>query len=233
MKKLAIMQPYFFPYIGYFQLIQSVNQFIIYDNIQYTKKGWINRNRFLQNGKDELFTLPLKNNSDFLTVKDREIAADFNRDKFLNRLREAYKGAPYYDRVYPLVENIVRRDENNLFNYIFHSIRETCEYLKIDTEILISSCLQIDHSLQGKDKVIALCKYVDADVYINTIGGQKMYLPEEFSQHGIKLEFLKTKNLEYPQFNNMFVPWLSIVDVMMFNSVDDISDYLASGYELL
>ncbi len=233
MKSIAIMQPYFLPYIGYFQLIQSVSQFIVYDNIQYTKKGWINRNRFLQNGKDELFSVPLKKDSDLLTIKNREIAADFNKFKLLNRLREAYKPAPYFERVFPLVENIVLQDENNLFSYIYNSIRETCDYLEISTEILISSDLQIDHSLRGKDKVIALCKYVDADIYVNAIGGQKIYMKEEFSTYGIRLKFLQTKAFEYKQFNHEFVPWLSIVDVMMFNSIADISDYLASGYELI
>lgn len=233
MKRIAIMQPYFFPYIGYFQLIQAVDQFIIYDNIQYTKKGWINRNRFLQNGKDELLTLPLKKNSDFLDIKDREITADFNKEKLLNRLREAYRHAPHFERVFALVEKIMLQNETNLFNYIHNSIRCTCEYLTVKTEILVSSSLNIDHSLHGKEKVIALCKHVDADVYINAIGGQGLYTKEEFSANDIELRFLKSKNFEYRQFNNPFVPWLSIIDVMMFNSVDHINAQLSSGYEFI
>ena len=79
--KLAIMQPYFFPYIGYFQLIKSVDEFVIYDNIQYTKKGWINRNRILVNGTDYLISLPLKKDSDYLNVVDRQLAESWEKDR--------------------------------------------------------------------------------------------------------------------------------------------------------
>ncbi len=78
--KLAIMQPYFFPYIGYFQLINTVDEFVVYDNIEFTKKGWINRNRILVNGKDEYITLPIKKDSDFLHVKDRFLAETWSKD---------------------------------------------------------------------------------------------------------------------------------------------------------
>lgn len=233
MKTLAIMQPYFLPYAGYFQLIHTVNQFIVYDNIQYTKKGWINRNRFLKNGKEELFSIPLKKNSDFLDVRNRELAVDFKKEKILNQLRDAYRRAPYFEPVFSVVEKIVLQNEINLFNYIYNSIKVICTYLAIDTEILVSSYLQIDHSLAGKDKVLALCKHVGADVYINSIGGQALYSKEAFSAHGIELKFLETKAFEYKQFGNEFVPWLSILDVMMFNSVDDIRNYLATGYRLI
>src|ERR1019366_7530880 len=107
------MQPYFFPYIGYFQLIAAVDLFIVYDNIKYTKKGWINRNRMLQNGKDVMFSLPLKNGSDYLDVCERELAADFNRDKLLSQLSGVYRRAPYFAQTYPLIEEIVRYDDTN------------------------------------------------------------------------------------------------------------------------
>src|ERR1700680_880113 len=98
--RTAIMQPYFFPYIGYFQLIDSVDLFIVYDNIKYTKKGWINRNRILLNGKDVTLSLPLKSDSDFLDIRDRELAADFNREKLVNQLSGAYRRAPYFRQVF-------------------------------------------------------------------------------------------------------------------------------------
>ena len=94
--KLAIMQPYFLPYIGYFQLIAAVDQFIVYDNIKYTKKGWINRNRLLQNGTDTVFSIPLSKDSDALDIRERQIAADFRRDKLLKQIAEAYRKAPYF-----------------------------------------------------------------------------------------------------------------------------------------
>ena len=116
--KLAIMQPYFFPYIGYFQLIAAVDQFVVYDNIKYTKKGWINRNRILQNGTDVMFSLPLKSASDASYVCARELAANFNRDKLLNQLAGAYRHAAYFDQTFALLEQIVRYEDPNLFRYL-------------------------------------------------------------------------------------------------------------------
>src|SRR5467141_3329484 len=109
------MQPYFFPYVGYFQLIRSVDLFIVYDNIKYTKKGWINRNRLLRNGKGVVFSLPLKSDFDHLDVRERELAADFNRDKLLNQFEGAYRRAPHFALTFPLIERIVRHHDSNLF----------------------------------------------------------------------------------------------------------------------
>lgn len=226
MMKIGIMQPYFFPYIGYFQLIQAVDRFIVYDNIQYTKKGWINRNRILQNGKDVLISIPLKKDSDFLDVKDREISADFRKDKLLNQIREAYRRAPYFEQAFPVIEQIVQHDDTNLFRFIHNSIVRTCEYLKIGTEIVISSNVPIDHSLKNQDKVLALCEAVGATTYVNAIGGMELYSKETFWENGIELKFIKSQPLEYPQFGNEFVPWLSIIDVMMFNSREVINELL-------
>jgi len=233
MKSLAVMQPYFLPYVGYFQLINAADLFIVYDNIKYTKKGWINRNRFLLNGKDAVFSIPLKKDSDSLDIKDREISADFKKSKLLNQIREAYRRAPYFARTFPLVERIVLEKETNLFKFILNSIKETCESLAIGTEIVVSSSLRIDHSLPGKTKVLALCRHVGADLYINAIAGQELYSKEDFSAHGIDLKFLKTKPFEYRQLGDKFVPWLSIIDVMMFNSPDATRECLASNYELI
>ncbi len=217
MLKIAIMQPYFFPYIGYFQLMASVDMFIVYDNIKYTKKGWINRNRMLQNGKDVMFSLPLRNDSDYLDVRDRELAADFGREKFLNQISGAYRRAPYFEQTFPLIEQIVRHEERNLFKFIHHSIVKTCEHLGIATEIQVSSDIDIDHDLKNQDKVLALCEAVGAGIYINAIGGMELYSRDEFCARGIELKFIRSKPIEYAQFSNDFVPWLSIIDVMMFN----------------
>jgi hypothetical protein len=227
------MQPYFFPYIGYYQLIQAVDQFIVYDNIQYTKKGWINRNRFLRNGKDITFTVPLRNDSDFLNIKDREISADFKKDKLLNQIRDAYRRAPYFAQTFPLVEQIVRHKESNLFRFIYNSIVKTCDYFRIDTKIVISSNVPIDHSLKNQDKVLALCESVGATTYVNAIGGMTLYSKDTFRDKGIVLKFIKSKPFEYQQFGNEFVPWLSIIDVMMFNPLDRIENCISTNYELI
>src|SRR5215831_15462166 len=129
------MQPYFLPYIGYFQLISAVDVFVLYDNIEYTKKGWINRNRLLKNGRDQVFTIPLKNDSDYLHIHQRQISPEFRRDKILNQINEAYRRAPYFSCVSPIVESIVGCEDRNLFEYLYNSLRQICRYVGIATPI--------------------------------------------------------------------------------------------------
>jgi hypothetical protein len=230
--KIGIMQPYFLSYIGYWQLISAVDFFIIYDNIQYTKKGWINRNRILQNGKDVLFSLPLKHDSDYLDIRQRRLSSDFNRERLLNKIKGAYIKAPYFSRVFPLVEDIVTNDEENLFFYLFYSVHKVCEYLGIRTKIIISSEIYIDHDLKSQDKVLALCKALRGNTYINAIGGTKLYSLQKFREEGLELKFIESEFIEYKQFDNDFVPWLSIVDIMMFNSKNRIVQMLGK-YNLI
>jgi hypothetical protein len=231
--KLAIMQPYFLPYIGYFQLIASVDQFIVYDNIKYTKKGWINRNRMLLNGTDAMFSLPLKKNSDSLDVAQRELTTDFDRGKLLNQFRGAYRRAPYFAQTFSILERIVSSDETNLFRYIHHSVVETCAHLGIDTEIRISSSVEIDHGLKSQDKVLAICESLGAQTYINSIGGVDLYSKDAFEQRGVALRFLRPKPFIYSQFQEAFVPWLSIIDVLMFNSVEATRRAMSDNMELI
>lgn len=230
--KLGIMQPYFLPYIGYWQLIKAVDKFVVYDNIQYTKKGWINRNRFLQNGKDEYFTLPLRKDSDFLNVKDRFISSDFDRKKLLNQIKSAYGKAPLFNSVFPLIEVILTFEENNLFKFIHNSMLEICNYLEIKTEFVISSEIPVDHTLKSESKVLAICKALSASQYINPIGGVELYSKEKFVENKIRLNFLQMDKITYKQFKNEFIPCLSILDVMMFNSVEEINRML-DKYELV
>ena len=233
MSRLAIMQPYFFPYIGYFQLIAAVDLFIVYDNIKYTKKGWINRNRMLQNGKGVMFSLPLKSDSDYLDVFERELAPDFNRDKLLNQFKGAYRHAPYFAQTFPLIEQVVRYEDMNLFRFLHHFIVKTSEHLGITTEIWMSSDIAIDHGLKNQDKVLALCEAVGATTYVNAIGGMELYSKETFREQGIDLKFIQSRAFEYPQFGDVFVPWLSIIDVMMFNPLDTIQGCISTNYELI
>ena len=226
------MQPYFFPYIGYFQLIAAVDLFIVYDNIKYTKKGWINRNRMLQNGKDVMFALPLKADSDYLDVSERELATDFNRDKLLSQFKGAYRRAPYFEQTFTLVEQIVRYGDVNLFRFLHHAIVKTCEHLGITTVIRISSDIAIDHDLKNQDKVLTLCEAVGASTYVNAIGGMELYSKEAFREKSIDLKFVQSKPFEYAQFGAGFVPWLSIIDVMMFNPLDTIKTCISTNYKL-
>lgn len=222
------MQPYFLPYIGYWQLLNAVDKFVVYDNIQYTKKGWINRNRFLQNGKDELFTVPIKKDSNILNICDRVIANTYNRNKLTSQFRNAYRKAPYFDDVFPIIENAIHYDTENLFDYILETIKNICSYLGIDSsKITVSSSIPIDHTLKSEEKVLALCHKLGADEYYNPVGGVTLYDKTHFSNQNIDLKFLKALPIEYKQLNNKFIPWLSIADVMMFNTVSSIQDMLA------
>ena len=226
------MQPYFFPYIGYFQLISSVDLFVLYDNIKYTKNGWINRNRMLQNGKDVIFSLALKKDSDSLNVCQRELSIDFNREKLLNQIKGAYFRAPYFAQTFPLVEKIIEFDETNLFLFLHNSITKTCEHLNIKTEIVISSGIPIDHSLKNQEKVLHFCEAIGTKTYINAIGGVELYSSKNFLERGINLKFIQTKPFHYKQFDNEFVSWLSIIDVMMFNPPETIQKQLLE-FELI
>lgn len=233
--KLGIMQPYVVPYIGYFQLINATDKFVVYDNIKFTKKGWINRNRILVKGSDEYITLPLQKGSDFLNINQRLLSNTFKeeRNKILRKINESYKKAPEFKTVLPLISEILNFEDDNLFRFIFNSLTKVCNFLEIDTEFIISSSLLIDHNLRSQDKVIAICKELGATIYINPPGGIKLYSKEIFNQNNINIKFLNTGNIEYQQLDNAFVPWLSIIDVMMFNSKEKIKEYLDSVYDLV
>jgi hypothetical protein len=233
-KKIAIMQPYFFPYIGYFQLINAVDEFIIYDNIQYTKKGWINRNRILINNEPQIITLPLKKASDYLNVVDRTLSDTWSTDrlKLLNIIKTSYNKAPYYKEVNEILNECLFTSDVNLFKFLLNSITKINKYLGINTPIVISSNIEIDHSLKSQNKVLSICGAQKSTTYINSIGGTELYNKNDFKQHNINLNFLKSGDIKYNQLNNNFIPWLSIIDVMMFNSKEQISNYL-NNYTLI
>jgi hypothetical protein len=229
-KKLAIMQPYLFPYIGYFQLINSVDEFVIYDNIQYTKKGWINRNRILVNNKEQILTLPLQKDSDYLDIIDRKISNSWieDRKKLINVFKSSYNKAPYFSEIFGLIQECLCYDEKNLFKFILNSLNKINKYLEINTPIIVSSTINIDYSLKSQDKVLAICESQKATTYINSIGGTELYDKNIFKEKNIILNFIKSEKIEYKQFTNEFIPWLSIIDIMMFNSKDKIQEYLNS-----
>ncbi|HPH92274.1 MAG TPA: WbqC family protein [Ferruginibacter sp.] len=233
--RIAIMQPYLFPYIGYFQLMNAVDEFIVYDNIEFTKKGWINRNRILVNGLAAYISFPLKKDSDYLQVKDRYLADNWpeERKKLRNKIAEVYRKAPQFKSAFPVIESAIEFPNNNLFTFALHSLETIKNYLAIQTPIIISSTIDIDHSLKSADKVIAICKKRNAEEYINPIGGTDLYNKEEFLNNGLSLHFLKTGEVHYKQFENEFVPFLSIIDVMMFNSKEEIKNHIENSYKLV
>ena len=231
--KIAIMQPYFCAYIGYYQLINSVDKFIICDNMQYTKKGWFNRNRILDNGTERIFTLPLKKDKSYINVNLRYLADNSIREKIriLKQIQSLYKKAPFFEQNYPLVRRLFIQENNNLFDFIHFSVTELCSNLDIKTEIILCSSLDIDHELKSQNRIIEMCKFLKTDTYINSIGGKELYEKESFIKEGIDLKFIKSKKIEYTQFDHEFVPWLSIIDILMFNDIEKVKSYL-NEYEL-
>lgn len=237
--KIGGMQPYFLPYIGYWQLMNSVDKFLVDDDLQFMKAGWINRNRILLEGRALFITIPLKNgsNSSFYSLKIRERFIsdryfDEDADKFLRKIRAAYLKAPYFNKAMPIIEKCFLFKEKNLSRFIFNSIKIISEYLEITSEIIFSPQIEIDHSLKGQERVIEICKNFSATSYINSFGGLELYDSKSFESNGIELKFLKSKTNEYKQLDNEFIPNLSIIDVMMFNSKDDIKKML-DMYELI
>ena len=225
--KVAIMQPYFFPYLGYFQLINAVDVFVVYDDVNYIKKGWINRNNILVNGKPHLFSIALKEVSQNKLINEIAIDETSNWSKNLAKtMALSYKKAPFFQTVFPLIEDILQQNEKNLSQFITYSLQQICKYLKMETIIAVSSQIEKDNTLKGSEKIIEICKKMKATEYINAIGGKELYDKADFSKHNIDLHFIQSKKIEYPQFSNEFVPWLSIVDVMMFNSVEEIQNLL-------
>ena len=228
--KLAIMQPYFLPYIGYFQLMNAADTFVYYDDVTFIKQSWINRNKILLNDADYLFTLELKGASSFRAINKVEVGN--NRKKLFKTFWQAYGDAPQFQRVAPLLTAIFNSKQNNLSKYIVETHKLITDHLGINTKFLISSEIDKNNLLKGQDKVIDICRTLGATKYFNSVGGQNLYSKSDFLNAGISLSFIQPRKTEYKQFDNEFIPWLSIIDILMFNSVSEIRKML-DNYDLL
>jgi hypothetical protein len=227
--KVAIMQPYLFPYIGYWQLINAVDKFVILDDVNYIVRGFINRNRILLNGQPYMFSIPIKKASQNKLIMDTELNfTEEDKRKFLMTIKNAYRKAPYFHEVMPMIEKIIDNPETDLTSYIKNSILRINQYLDIDTEILISSQMEKDNTLKAQDRIIEICKKLNADIYINPCGGRGLYRHCDFEEEGLKLFFLTTigENIHYQQFKKEFVENLSIVDLLMNNGQNQIRNFL-------
>lgn len=222
--KLAIMQPYFMPYIGYFQTMAAVDTYVVYDDVQYIKGGWVAHNYLLVGGKKQMFTIQLKGASPNKLFNEVEIGDNFK--KFTHLLQYNYSKAPYYAEVMPVLEDIFNYEDRNLARFLWNSYKKLFEYLEIDTNIILSSSIEKDNSLRGKDKVIAICHALGADTYYYAIGGQELYDKAEFADNGVDLHFVKTDDITYQQFGSEFEPGLSIIDVLMFNGRENTKELL-------
>ena len=231
--KVAIMQPYFLPYIGYFQLIKAVDTFVLYDDVNYINKGWINRNNILVNGKAFMFTIPLKEASQNKLINQIELSDDPKwRTKLLQTVGQSYKKASHFNVVYPILERVLNGASVRVSDLIFESIQEINQYLGITTTIVRSSEIYQNQNLKAQERIIDICGQENAKLYINPIGGQELYDQATFEKQSMTLRFIRTKPIVYKQFQNDFVPFLSILDVLMFCDVAEINNFL-DLYELV
>lgn len=231
--KVGIMQPYLFPYIGYFQLINAVDKFVLFDDVNYINKGWINRNRILLNKQEYIFTIPLEKASQNKLINEINIAKDITwKGKLLKTIETAYIKAPMFQMAFPIIDEVICYNEQNLSAYIYHSIKKLCENFRINTQIIESSGQYNTSKLKGQDKILEICSQEKATQYINPIGGTNIYQCELFRQKQLKLLFIKSNPIVYSQFGNNFIPWLSIIDVLMFVDKETIKKTL-NNYILL
>ena len=212
--KLGIMQPYFMSYIGYWQLMAAVDTFVVYDDVNYIKGGWVSRN-ILLNGQKHMFTITLNGASPNKLFNEITIRDDFK--KFSRLIESAYRKAPYYSEVSALLDKIYNYEDKSLGAFMMHSFQVVLDYLDINTKLVLSSTIAKDNSLRGKDKVKHICHLLDANTYYNAIGGQELYDKEDFMAEGIELHFVQTNLVPYIQSTSDFVPGLSIIDVLMHN----------------
>lgn len=224
--KIAIMQPYIFPYIGYFQMIKAVDKFVFYDDVNFIKKGWINRNRILVNGDDFLFTVPLTKISQNNLINESKISKETYQDwstKFIQTLNTNYKKAPFYQETFPLIQKILNSNCQTISELAIKSITEIADYLDVQTNFIIASEKYGNKGMEKQSRLIDICKQEESTHYINALGGQELYQKEDFKKEGIRLDFIQPLPIEYSQFHHKFVPWLSIIDVLMFNSIDEVN----------
>lgn len=231
--RTAIMQPYFFPYLGYWQMFNAVDKFVILDDVNYIKRGYINSNSILINGAANKFTIPLEKASQNKQINESKIVEDCSwKEHFLRKVEMAYKKAPHFQDFFPIFREVVLYDERDLVQYLKYSFERVKKYLDLDTEILISSKIEKNNFLKGEDRILEICKRLKTDVYINAIGGQSLYHRERFAENNMELKFIKMGRCEYMQFSNTFIPNLSFIDVLFFNDKEKVKQLL-DNFELI
>lgn len=227
--KTAIMQPYIFPYIGYYQLMSAVDVFVILDDVNFIMRGWINRNNILVNGKANLFSISLDHPSQNKLICETKLKfPQKERDSLLKTVQLAYKKAPFFNYFYPVFEEIINYENDDLTSYLHNSIEKTCHYAEIQTKILLSSKIEKNNNLKSENRIIEICKKMNTKIYINPSGGKSLYVQQNFQKENIELNFINTlfEKIRYKQFNNSFTENLSFIDILMFNSKEEIHNLL-------
>ena len=228
-KTLGMMQPYFFPYLGYWQLMNLVDEYIIYDDVNFIKRGWIHRNRIKMNQGAVQFSISIRKVSQNKKINELYLNMnDDSRDKLLLTFQCAYSKAPYYEEVAALLKDILYCGKENLAAFLAYANRKTAEYMGITTKILSATEMGLDHRHHGQDRILDVCKDRGIERYIIAIGGKELYDQESFSKINCELKFLRMdEDIHYPQGKGTFLPSLSILDVLVYNSQEEVKDLLA------
>ncbi|MDD2608885.1 MAG: WbqC family protein [Giesbergeria sp.] len=227
--KIALMQPYFFPYIGYYQLVHSVDEFVFYDDAAFIKQGYINRNRILLGAAPHNFSLAVKNVSSFRPIKNHDYLNNFSN--FKRQLYSSYSKAPNFKDAIQLVEQVLDESNNNVAHKNASSITTIFDYLGIEKKFSFSSDLIISEEIRGQNRVIEICKLKSAIKYINSPGGKSLYNKKIFSDNYIELSFIESEEISYKQKGSEFTPNLSMIDMLMWCDKASILKYL-SNYNL-
>jgi len=229
------MQPYVFPYLGYFQLISTVDKFILYDDVNFIKQGWVNRNYILLNNKKHLFTIPVQHISSNSLISETMVATKpQNWDtKLLKTLHSAYSKAPYFTDIFPIIESVVTKaKDKSISELAIESIESVLKYLSVNTQLFRSSSFKGFSQLKNAERVLNICEREGASHYINPIGGIELYDEVLFLRQGVKISFLRMKMQNYKQFNYDFIDGLSIIDILMFNSKETVTKEFLPLYTL-
>lgn len=229
--KLAIMQPYFFPYLGYFDLIHNVDLFIVYDTVQYIRRGWINRNRvFHQSGTGwQYITIPVEHAPQKTPICEIQTSqAQPWQGRIMGQLAHYKTRAAHADEVLDFVGGCLFSTERSIARLNVSTLEHCCRLLGVDFRYKYSSQLdvQLDPDRNAEDRILDLCTYLGATEYVNLPGGVNLYDQESFAKRGIRLTFRNLPALVYDTPEYSFEPNLSIIDLLMWNESQEIRKHL-------
>jgi hypothetical protein len=227
---IAVMQPYFLPYIGYFQLINAADKFVFYDDVSFIKGGWINRNLFKISSKKSFITVPCKGISSSKKINEIEVNLNqINRDKILRSIEQSYKKSPNFEQVFELFRRIIDCEAQSISRFSANSVVEVSNYLGLGTEFYFSSELAYNHShLDRSIRLIEMVKLLKGKTYINPLGGQHLYSKEDFETSGLILDFIAIDNKFFLDSGLESILDFSIIDVLMNESIVNCKSYLSN-----
>jgi len=227
MKTIAVMQPYIFPYVGYYQLATKVDEFVFFDDVNFIKKGFIHRNNILLNGEKFSFSIPVSKVSQNRKINEHFYRGEF--DSFLKQIRRTYAKAPFFDEAIKIIESCLFQGELGVAQVNISSISAIFDYVDLPFDYSSASTLKIDGKYHAQDRIIKICKELGATHYVNAVGGKELYDNNSFAQEGIKLSFIQPYLTEYKQISKDFVSGLSIIDALMYCTKSELVELIQGG----